>query len=211
MSASSRKSVKLFAATLEVSYVEYGTGRPYLLLHGGAGSATLASLANGLSKDARAIVPTHPGFNGEPRPEWFVSIEHITLGYLDLVDRLDLRDVVVVGNSAGGWIAAEMALRNSPRISKIVLLDAVGIDTGSLDKKIVDPTGLPLEETLKLSFHDPARFAFAPPNPDAAKIRVNNQRTLRIYSGPLMHDPTLRTRLADISCPVLVLWGDWMV
>jgi len=123
---SDAKSVKLIAGMLGLSFVEYGTGRPYLLLHGGAGPGSLASLAGGLSKNARPVVPTHPGFNGEPRPDWFATIDHLTLAYLDLLDRLDLRDVVAVGNSLGGWIATEIALRNSPRISRIVLLDAVG-------------------------------------------------------------------------------------
>jgi pimeloyl-ACP methyl ester carboxylesterase len=45
-------------------------------------------------------------------------------------ERVDARDVVLVGNSFGGWIAAEMALRNSPRVAGLVLLCAAGIDTG---------------------------------------------------------------------------------
>ncbi len=209
MSDTSKKLVKLFAETLELSIVESGKGRPYLLLHGGAGPASLASLAGGLSKDARAIVPTHPGFNGQPRPEWFSTVEDLTLAYLDLLDRLDLKDVIVAGNSLGGWIAAEMGLRNSPRISGIILLDAVGIDTGSPEKKIVDPATLPLQETLKLSFYNPAKFAVAPSGPDAVKIRAENQRTLRIYAGSaLMYDPTLRARLASTSSPALVIWGE---
>jgi len=209
MSETPKKSAKLFAETIEVSIADSGKGRTYLLLHGGAGPASLFSLAGGLSKGARAIVPTHPGFNGQPRPEWFSTIEDLTLAYLALLDQMDLKDVIVVGNSLGGWIAAEMGLRNSTRISGIILLDAVGVDTGSPDKKIVDPATLPLQETLKLSFYNPAKFAVAPSGPDAIKIRAENQRTLRVYSGnALMGDPTLRSRLASTSCPALVIWGE---
>ncbi len=37
-------------------------------------------------------------------------------------------DVTVIGNSTGGWITAEIALVKSPRVSGIVLIDAVGIE-----------------------------------------------------------------------------------
>lgn len=209
LSASSSRSAKLFGETLDVSVAEYGNGRPFLLLHGGAGPGSLLSLAGGLSKNARAVVPTHPGFDGRPRPEWFSSIEHLVLAYLGLLDSLDLRRVIVVGNSVGGWIAAEMAMRNSPRISGMVLLNSVGVEPRPTDNPIVDPSSLPPQETLKLSFYNPAKFAAAPQNPDAAKIRAENMRTLRVYgSEHFSYDPKLRSRLATTSCPTLVLWGE---
>ena len=40
--------------------------------------------------------------------------------YVALLDALDLSDVTVVGNSVGGWVAAELALLGSPRIRDIV-------------------------------------------------------------------------------------------
>ncbi len=45
-----------------------------------------------------------------------------------LLDQLDLSDVTVVGNSIGGWVAAEIAVLRSPRIGGLVLVDAVGIE-----------------------------------------------------------------------------------
>jgi pimeloyl-ACP methyl ester carboxylesterase len=209
MSDTSKKSVKLFGGTLNVSIADYGNGHPYLILHGGAGPASVGSLAVGLSKNARTIVPTHPGFNGQPRPEWFSTIEHLTLAYLELLDTLDLRRVVLIGNSVGGWIATEMALRDSPRISSLIILNGVGVEPRPTDNQIVDPATLPPQEVLKLSFHDPAKFAMAPSGPDAVKIRTENQRTLRIYGGEhFVYDRTLRTRLVRMSCPALVLWGE---
>jgi pimeloyl-ACP methyl ester carboxylesterase len=204
-----KKSMTLFGDTLSLSYIELGSGRPYLLLHGGAGPATMMPLAQGLSKSGRVIVPSHPGFNAEPRPEWFATIEDLTLAYLDLIDRLDLKNVVVIGNSVGGWIAAEMGLRNSPRIAGTVLLDAVGIDTGSPDKKIVDPTGLPIEEISKLSFRNPAKYAVRPSSPEAGKMMAENQRALRIYSmNSSIFQPAVRARLAATRTPTLIIWGE---
>ena len=137
--ADQKNTVALFSETLSVAFTDQGKGRPYLVLHGGAGPASMAGLAAALSKTSRVIVPTHPGFNGEPRPDWFTRIDDLALAYLALIERLDLSSAVLVGNSLGGWISAVMALHRSPRIAGIVVLDAVGIDTGSPDKKIVDP------------------------------------------------------------------------
>src|SRR5438046_6862313 len=113
---------------LTVRFDERGnSGRPILILHGGGGPQTVAGLAAGLSK-AHVLVPTHPGFAGEPRPEWFDSIDDLAFAYLDLLERLDLHDVLVIGSSMGGWVASAMALRDTTRrLRGLVLVDAGGI------------------------------------------------------------------------------------
>jgi len=203
-----KDNVALFSETLSVATTDQGEGRAFLILHSGAGPASVSGLADALSKDGRVVVPVHPGFNGEPRPDWFTRIDDLVLAYLALIDRLKLEDVILIGNSVGGWIAAEMALRHSKRIAGIVLLNAVGIDTGSLEKKIVDPMALEPSQRSAFSFHNPQRFAFVPSGPQLAAM-AENQRTLRVYAGePFMHDPALRSRLARIEVPTLVVWGE---
>ncbi len=204
-----RQCLDLFAGSLPLVFEDQGAGRPFLILHGGAGPASVAGLATALSTTARAIVPVHPGFAGEPRPEWFHRIDDLVLAYLVLLETLDLKDVVVVGNSVGGWIAVEMALRGSPRLAGVVLLNAVGIDTGAADRPIVDPMTVSPGERAALAFHDPAKFAVAPSSPAATEAMAKNQRTLRIYAGePFMHDPALRGCLAQLRLPVLIVWGE---
>src|SRR5471032_840156 len=115
-------NMQLLNDTLTVAVDDQGQGRAYLLLHGGAGPASMAGLAAALSARARVLTPTHPGFNGEPRPEGFSSAGDLANAYLDLLDRLGIRDVLIVGNSFGGWVAAEMALLQPRRVAGIVLL-----------------------------------------------------------------------------------------
>jgi pimeloyl-ACP methyl ester carboxylesterase len=204
-----KQIMTFFSETLRLALIDQGEGRAFLILHGGAGPASVSKLADALSKTARVVVPIHPGFNGEPRPDRFTRVDDLALAYLALIERLNLSNLVLVGNSVGGWIAAEMALRKSPRLAGIVLLNAVGIDTGSADLAIVDPMKLAPEERLALSFHDPKRFAIAPSGPDAAAVMADNQRALRVYAGaPFMHDPSLRSRLAQMPIPAMVAWGE---
>jgi pimeloyl-ACP methyl ester carboxylesterase len=199
----------LLAETLELYLSDSGAGRPYLLLHGGAGPQSMSGLADALQKSNRSILPIHPGFAGKPRPDWFRRISDLALAYLALLEHLKLQDVVLVGNSVGGWIAAEMALRHSPRVAGLVLLNACGIDTGSPTKHIVDPMKLAPTERAALAFHDPARYAIAPTTPEALAQMAENQRTLRIYADePFMYDPSLHTRLSHMSVPSQVIWGE---
>src|SRR5256886_16307463 len=102
--------------TVEVTVSERGEGSPFLLLHGGGGPLTVSAFADLLAAEpARVITPTHPGFAGTPRPDSLNSVRGLAQLYVALLDALDLRDVIVVGNSIGGWIAAHMALLPSAR------------------------------------------------------------------------------------------------
>src|SRR5258708_36027208 len=117
-----------FANGLTLRIDERGNGNPVLVLQGGGGPRSVSGFAAAISERAHVLTPTHPGFAGEPRPEWFDSIDDLALAYLDLLERLDLRDVLVIGSSMGGWIASAMALRDTTRLlSGLVLVDAGGI------------------------------------------------------------------------------------
>ena len=202
------KEVSLLAETLSLSYDDAGEGRPYLLLHGGAGPGSMAGLAGALANSGRSILPTHPGFNAQPRPEWFHRTDDLVIAYLALIGQLGLHDVVVVGNSFGGWLAAELALRGSRRISAIVLMNAVGIEPNEETGEIADPAKLG-PRIAEYAFHDPGRFALTPVSPEAAATMAANQKTLRVYgSEHFMYDPGLRDRLPGIQIPALFIWGE---
>jgi len=95
---------------------------------GGGGPSTIASLAAHLAEGAHVLAPTHPGWNGTPRPEWLDRIDQLARTYLHLLETRGLSDVTVIGSSIGGWIAAEMAaLDTTGRIGGLVLIDATGI------------------------------------------------------------------------------------
>jgi pimeloyl-ACP methyl ester carboxylesterase len=195
---------------VELTVEERGKGRPSLVLHGGAGPQSVSEFAQLLAEkgDNRVVTPTHPGFGGTPRPKALDSAAKLATLYQDLLDDLGLEDVTVIGNSVGGWIAAEMAVLGSPRIGRVVLLDAVGIEIEG--HSVTDVSALSLPEIQALSFHDPAPFRIDPATvPDAQKaIVAANAATLAVYAGSqAMADPTLLGRLSGVSIPTLVLWG----
>lgn len=199
---------------LSVTVEEYGEnteGTGVLMLHGGAGPRTVAGISSALSEHAYVVTPTHPGFDGTPRPERFDTVADLAVAYLDLLDTLDLKGVMVVGNSIGGWIAAEMALRdNHGRIGALTLLNAVGIHAHMKENRVVDPRTLAPAEVSRLSF---ANAQFRPDFTsfsDAQRAAVvANQKTLAVYGGEgFTYDPKLRGRLHRVTVPVLVVWGE---
>jgi pimeloyl-ACP methyl ester carboxylesterase len=196
---------------VELTVEERGHGKPFLVLHGGAGPQSVAKFAQLLAEKGgnRVLTPTHPGFGGTSRPERLDNVAKLAALYLTLVDDLGLEDVTIMGNSVGGWIAAEVALLGSARISDIVLLDAVGIEVEG--HPVADVSGLSMPEIQALSFYDPTPFRVDPATiPDAQKtVMAANSAALAVYAGsPAMADPTLLGRLGGISIPTLVLWGE---
>jgi pimeloyl-ACP methyl ester carboxylesterase len=194
-----------------VTVEERGDGRASMVLHGGAGPQSVARFAQLLADHggSRVVTPTHPGFGGTPRPDALNSVAGLAALYNGLLDDLGLEDVLVIGNSVGGWIAAEMALLGSPRISRVVLLDAVGIEVEG--HAVADVSGLALPEIQDLSFHDPTPFRLDPASlsDDQKAIVAAQGAALATYAGsPAMADPTLLGRLGGITVPTLVLWGE---
>jgi pimeloyl-ACP methyl ester carboxylesterase len=196
--------------TVEISVTEQGEGRPILLLHGGGGPLTVVGFADLLAaqKPARVVTPTHPGFGGTPRPDSLASVPGLAALYIALVAELGMRDVTVIGNSIGGWIAAEMALLDTSRISSFVLVDAVGIEVPG--HPIADFFSLSPRQVAEISYHDPDRFGIDPSklSPEALKVMAGNRETLAAYAGKSMTDAGLAQRLAAVTTPTLVVWGE---
>jgi pimeloyl-ACP methyl ester carboxylesterase len=199
---------------LEVTIDERGDaagsgGAGVLLLHGGAGPWSVAPLSGALSEHVYVVTPTHPGFDGTPRVPWLDSVADLADAYLDLLAELGLDQVMVIGNSIGGWIASEMALRDiDGRVKSLVLINATGIRPDH-PEQIVDIRTLAPGDIGKLSFYNQAL------RPDPATMTdqqragmAANQQTMAVYAGQdFLFAPKLRRRLHRVTVPTLVAWG----
>lgn len=195
---------------VDVTVHEYGAGQPFLLLHGGGGPDTVASFGELLAttRPARVIIPVHPGFAGTPRPEALHTVGGLAALYVALLDQLGAGDVTVVGNSIGGWIAAEIGLLGSPRVSGTILIDAAGLEVPG--HPVADFFSLTMDQVFQLSFHNPGPFRVDPTTlpPAAQAAAAGNRAALAAYAGTSMSDPGLAGRLSALDLATLVLWGD---
>lgn len=194
-----------FADGLTVRVEERGSGRPMLVLHGAGGPPSVSSFAAAMAEHAHVLAPTHPGFEGEPRPEWCTDIDDLALAYLDLLERLDLREVIVIGFSFGGWIAASLAVRDTTRLRSLILVDAEGIQVDGHEMAAVfarppDASSAP---------GNPLPGAPAAVSPELGATRSGNFQTITaVYGREGLSDPKLRRRLARVRIPALVVWGE---
>lgn len=81
------------------------------------------------------LAPTHPGYGRSPDAGAIDTIDDLAYLYLDLLAERDLRDTVVIGASFGGWIAAEMAVKSTGRIGRVVLVAPMGIKVGDRETR----------------------------------------------------------------------------
>jgi pimeloyl-ACP methyl ester carboxylesterase len=198
----------LGGVVLELS--QAGSGRPILVLHGMEKLAAEPPLYELLARSARVVAPSHPGFCGSPLPDWIDAIDDLSYLYLDLLDRLDLEKVVLVGLSMGGWIAAELAIKSTDRLSHLVLVSPFGLKPGARETRDVpDIFALPPDEVSRLIWHDPALAPDLRTMPDdAAEQLLKHQEAAALYLWePYMHNPKLARRLHRITIPTLVLRG----
>jgi pimeloyl-ACP methyl ester carboxylesterase len=195
---------------IDLPVVRRGTGPPVLLLHGGDGPQNHLPFFQKLTERFDVIAPIHPGFAGSPIPDHFDTLEDLVYLYLDVLEALQLRDVILLGFAMGGWLAAEIAVRNTTRLAKLILVDAVGIKPGTRDTRdIADVFGMSAPEVVQLMFHDPANAPNLATMADEQLTVIAADRIAHaLYTwDPYMHNPKLRYRLHRINVPTLLLWG----
>jgi len=195
---------------IELQVVRQGRGPHLLLLHGGDGPQDHLHFFKRLTERFDVVAPVHPGFAGSAAPSHFDTVDDLVYLYLDLLDALRLQDVILLGFDMGGWVAAEIAVRNTSRLARLILVDAVGVKPGDRDTRdIADIFGLPDAEAAKLLFHDAAKR----PDPagmsahDIERLAANRIAHAMYTWNPYMHNPKLRYRLHRIDVPTLLVWG----
>src|SRR3979490_2676930 len=123
-SAEGPATEKIAAAKIEI--LRRGTGRPVSFLHPHLGLHGSERFIELLAREVQVIAPSHPGFGHSELPKGMSTVDDMSYFYLDLIESLDLRDLVVVGASFGGWIRAEFATKTCARLSPLVLIGARG-------------------------------------------------------------------------------------
>src|SRR5690349_20228100 len=112
---------------IELDVLRRGQGGPVLLLHGFDTVHPTAPFLDLLGRHAEIVAPSSPGFGNSKRPRDFDTMYDLVRLYLAIIEDLPQEKVAVLGLSFGGWLAAEVALACSHKVSKLILADPVGI------------------------------------------------------------------------------------
>lgn len=190
--------------------IQAGDGPTVLYLHG-FGGLSWSPLLEQLSRRCRVLAPEHPGFGRGKVPDWMTSAGDLAYFYLDLLAALDLRDVHLVGHAVGGWIAAELAVRNTERLASLALLAPAGVVVPGAS--IADIFLTPADELVRRQVHDAndpacAEWLQAQSAVEIDIVLQNRAALARIGWSPRLHDPQLPVWLHRIDVPTLLVWGE---
>lgn len=178
----------------------------------------------------RVIAMDLPGFGHSPMPPDRLSISGYARTLDRLMDELEVDAAAVVGNSMGGFIAAELSIAFPQRVERLVLVSPAGVST-TRNPRIVRalPTIRRLEAPLAAAGVRVAagsdtlarrarlreallRLVVAHPDrlpPAAAAEQLHGAGKPGFLQGleaVLGYD--VRDRLPEIACPTLIAWGD---
>lgn len=199
--------------TLDVNGVETvvqtaGEGETLVFFHG-AGTVTGFDSLLPLAERFRLVVPHHPGFGRSADDPTVCRIEDLARHYLDLFDVLGIRDLSLVGQSMGGYLAATFAIDASERIRRLVLAAPLGLRVP--EHPTTDIFTIRPEQMLEHLSADPSVFEGKvpdPPTPEflAQSFRETTSAARILWERP--YDPRLPRWLHRLTMPTLLLWGD---
>ena len=164
-----------------IAYRRGGVGQPLLFLHGAGGAGTALAFMEGFTEGHDVTLPDHPGFGASDTPDWLETIHDMAFFYLDFLDALDLRNVHVIGQSLGGWITMEIAVRSTERIDRLSLLGAAGIILP--DVAMGDLFAWDKETRYRTIIYDETvaeKLLAMPATPDQDAIAAKNKETTKL-------------------------------
>ena len=190
-----------------------GLGRPQdapvLFLHGASGVGAWLPFFETLAAERALLVPEHPGFGGSDDPSWIRHVPDLAMFYLDFLEAAGLAGVHLIGHSLGGWIAAELAIRDCARLRSLTLLAPAGLLVKGVpmgDNFIWSP-----EEQFRNVVFDQdlaERMLSLPVSEEQADTMLKNRFAATKYGWrPRWFDPDLEKWLHRVKVPVHILWG----
>ncbi|MBL8259307.1 MAG: alpha/beta hydrolase [Candidatus Competibacteraceae bacterium] len=203
---------------VKLNYVDTGArdAPAIIFLHGATDSShSWSAVTPFLSDSYRALALDQRGHGDSDKPAYGYSVAHYADDVIAFMDKLRIRQAVLVGHSMGSFIAHQVASAYPDRVSKLVLIGSAKTAVGNpvITGLWEDPIGL-------ASFQDPIDPAFIEawqtgPNPidpvffakvlsETAKVPAHVWKG--IFRMLLSDDHSYF--LKDITAPVLVIWGD---
>lgn len=190
-----------------------GTGPPVLVLHHDIGTLERLAFYDELARHFTVLVPSHPGYDKSPRPEWVRSVRDVAVMYQWLLAEHELTrklgTVSLIGLGFGGWIAAEMATMVPRAFRRVVLVGAMGLKPER--GEIADQALMSYIDYARLGFAEASafdrHFGAEPLTSILEQWDLNREMTFRIAWKPYMYNPALAHLLGGVATPTLIVWG----
>jgi pimeloyl-ACP methyl ester carboxylesterase len=192
-----------------------GAGPAVVFFHGPWG-LTWGPFLDALARSFTVHAPEHPGTTpGEPDTIQQVdTLWDLILCYDELLERLGLRDVMLVGHSFGAMMACEVAAMQPSRVRRLVLIDPIGLwrdDAPVINWMLLAPQELPAH-VFRQPDGPAAKALFSVPDDpeEGAQARTRLAWAMGAtgkFIWPIP-DKGLRKRMHRITAPALLVWGE---
>jgi pimeloyl-ACP methyl ester carboxylesterase len=192
-----------------------GSGPPLVFLHAAGGPAWDPFL-QALAEHRTVYAPDHPGTGDTARDaiHGVDTLWDLVLIYDELLDALGLDSVPLVGASFGGMMACEIAAQRRDEISKLVLLDPIGL--WREDAPVAPYMLMEQQDLVATLFKDPQsdfvqEMFTLPDDQEARAVAIADSIWALGATGKFVWpipEKGLEKRLHRITAPTLVVWGE---
>jgi pimeloyl-ACP methyl ester carboxylesterase len=212
-----------------VNVIELGSGPPVVFIHGLSGSwQNWLEQLPVFARDHRVITFDLPGFGASEMPREKITIRGYGRFVDALLDELGVSSAAAVGNSMGGFIGIELAIRFPQRVERLVLVSAAGLSIeylrneralavlGAIENRLAAYSGWVASRSDALARRPGARrmiFGIVAHRPDrlpgpliAEQVRGSGKPGF-LPALDALTDYPIRDRLGEIACPTLIVWG----
>lgn len=188
------------------SFIEKGEGQPLVLLHGLFGElSNFEAVIEHFSKKYRVILPQLPLYS---LPIIKTSVGALAKHIENLIDHLNLKDIILLGNSLGGHVALVYTEKNPSNVKQLILTGSSGLYENAFgggfprreDKNF-------LRDRIRLTFYD-EKFV-TEELVDRCHSLVNSRndiiRILKLAKSAIRHN--MEKDLPNFNMPTLLIWG----
>jgi pimeloyl-ACP methyl ester carboxylesterase len=204
-----------------IEVLQAGTGPSLVFLHGAGGLPQWDGVLSTLATRFTVTAPLLPGYGQSVGLEALDDHFDLFFHCFDVIDALGIERPYLVGESMGGWIAAEMAALRPKEIGRLALAAPIGLWRD--EAPIVDLFGYATNELVPFLFHDPSCPAAQMMLGVGAMLSDKDDRTeaqvefllalgrgFKTAAKFLFPIPErgLERRLHRITAPTLVVWGE---
>lgn len=215
---------------VRVHYIDVGHGQPVVLVHGSNSSLfDWHGWINELRRDFRVIALDLPG-HGLTGPDPLKRYTYVEQARFvgDFARTIGLRRYNIAGNSMGGSVAWHLALMHPDHVTKLILVDSVGLPRDEPRPFMFRLYGWPIvdhlltiftpRETVAMALHDAFGEADRVTNAEIDRTwtllrRAGNREATRLRLQQQGDSDGWESRLHDLRTPTLILWGqkdDWV-
>jgi pimeloyl-ACP methyl ester carboxylesterase len=212
----------------EVNYCELGQGPAILFVHGlGASWQSWLEQMPEFAASHRVVAMDLPGFGYSESPSEDISIEYYARWTARFMDVLGIESAAVVGNSMGGFVSAELAIKSPERVQRLVFVSAAifwqnrrraqplvqlaRMSDAVVARALVRATD-DIATRRRLRYAALASAGFRYPQYVSDELAHEMVRSARRTDGFLpaleaLAGYDLEEELPKISCPTLIVWG----